>query len=225
MFEIYNLEKSFTSEYVKRRKTIANVRIALMDFKEKENRLDDFKHNVIPCLRNEILSKSIVITDHEFDVIIKDKSQLFNKTCTRIIFKEYLENHKMKVSELQLILNDLHESFLLKQTKTKKSSTKSVTKKNVSKKVVSAEKNVSKKVVSAKLNTPISQTISNDDGVKVANAKKVVSAKLNTPISQTNVSKKVVSNDDGVKVANAKKVVSNSAKLKTPISQTNVLKK
>ena len=197
MFEIYNLEKSFTSEYVKRRKTIANVRIALMDFKEKENRLDDFKHNVIPCLRNEIQSKSIVITDHEFDDIIKDKSQLFNKACTRIIFKEYLEDHKMKVSELQVILNDLHDSFLLTQTKTKKS------------------KNVSKKVVSAKLKTLISQTnaskkvVSNDDGVKVANAKKVVSAKLNTPISKTNVSKKVVSNDDGVKVAIAKKLVSN----------------
>ena len=117
MFEIYNLEKRFTSEYVKRRKTIANVRIALMDFKEKEDRLDDFKHNVIPCLRNEILSKSIVITDHEFDVIIKDKSQLFNKTCTRIIFKEYLENHKMKVSELQLILNDLYEPFFFNHKK------------------------------------------------------------------------------------------------------------
>ena len=161
MFEIYNLEKSFTSEYVKRRKTIANVRIALMDFKEKEDRLDDFKHNVIPCLRNEIQSKSIVITDHEFDDIIKDKSQLFNKTCTRIIFKEYLEDHKMKVSELQVILNDLHDSFLLTQTKTKKS------------------KNVSKKVVSAKLKTLISQTnaskkvVSNDDGVKVAISKKI----------------------------------------------------
>ena len=119
MFEIYNLEKSFTSEYVKRRKTMANVRIALMDFKEKENRLEDFKYNVIPCLRNEIQSKSIVITDHEFDDIITDKSQLFNKACTKIIFKDYLENHKMKVSELQLILNDLYESFLLKQTKPK----------------------------------------------------------------------------------------------------------
>ena len=185
MFEIYNLEKSFTSEYVKRRKTIANVRIALMDFKEKENRLDDFKHNVIPCLRNEIQSKSIVITDHEFDDIIKDKSQLFNKACTRIIFKEYLEDHKMKVSELQVILNDLHDSFLLTQTKTKKS------------------KNVSKKVVSAKLKTLISQTnaskkvVSNDDGVKVAIAKKLVSniddgidKKITTPISsKTKVSK------------------------------------
>ena len=156
MFEIYNLEKSFTSEYVKGRKKMANVRIALMDFKEKKDRLDDFKHNVIPCLRNEILSKSIVITDHEFDVIIKDKSQLFNKTCTRIIFKEYLENHKMKVSELQLILNDLYESFLLKQKKTKKSSTKSLSRKTMVEAVT--EKNVSKKVVSDKLNTPISQT-------------------------------------------------------------------
>jgi len=210
---------------------MANVRIALMDFKEKENRLDDFKYNVIPCLRNEIQSKSIVITDHDFDDIITDKSQLFNKACTKIIFKDYLENHKMKVSELQLILNDLYESFLLKQKKTKKSSTKSLSRKTMVEAVT--EKNVSKKVVSDKLNTPISQTnaskkvVSNDDGVKVANAKKAVSnsAKLNTPISQTNVSKKVVSNDDGVKVATAKKVVYNSAKLNTPISQTNVSKK
>ena len=117
---------------------MVNVRIALMDFKEKENRLKDFEYNVIPCLRNEILSKSVVIHDHEFGVdTITGKSQLFNKACTKIIFKDYLENHKMKVSELQLILNDLYESFLLKK-KTKKSSTKSrkttveaVTEKNV----------------------------------------------------------------------------------------------
>ena len=143
MFEIYNLEKRFTSEYVKRRKTMANVRIALMDFKEKENRLEDFKYNVIPCLRNEILSKSIVIHDHEFGDTESDNSQLFNKTCTKIIFKDYLENHKMKVSELQLILNDLYESFLLKKTKTKKSSTKSLSRKTTVEAVI--EKNVSKK--------------------------------------------------------------------------------
>ena len=119
MFEIYNLEKSFTSEYVKGRTKMANVRIALMDFKEKENRLEDFKYNVIPCLRNEILSKSIVIHDHEFGDTITDKSQLFNKACTKIIFKDYLENHKMKVSELQLILNDLYESFFFNHKKKK----------------------------------------------------------------------------------------------------------
>ena len=100
MFEIYNLEKSFTSEYVKGRKKIVNVTINLMDFKEKQNRLEDFEYNVIPCLRNEILSKSIVIHDHEFGVAtITDKRQLFNMTCTKIIFKDYLENHNMKVSE------------------------------------------------------------------------------------------------------------------------------
>ena len=221
------------------KKKMVNVRIRLMDFKEKENRLKDFEYNVIPCLRNEILSKSAVIHDHEFGVdTITDKSQLFNKACTKIIFKDYLEKHRMKVSELQLILNDLYESFLLKKTKTKKSSTKSrkttieaVTDKNVSKKVVSAklntpsstksrkttveavtEKNVSKKVVSDKLNTP-SSTKSRKTTVEAVSeknvSKKVVSAKLNTPISQTNVSKKIVSNDDGVKVATAKKVVSN----------------
>ena len=54
---------------------MVNVRIALMDFKEKENRLKDFEYNVIPCLRNEILSKSIVIHDHDFGVdTINDKS-------------------------------------------------------------------------------------------------------------------------------------------------------
>ena len=88
MFEIYNLEKSFTSEYVKGRKKIANVTITLMNFKEKKNRLEDFEYNVIPCLWNEITSKSIVIHDHDFGVdTINDKSQLFNMACTKIILK------------------------------------------------------------------------------------------------------------------------------------------
>ena len=74
MFEIYNLEKSFTSEYVKGRKKIANVTISLMHFKEKKNRLEDFEFNVKHCLRNEITSKSIVIHEHEFGVdTINDK--------------------------------------------------------------------------------------------------------------------------------------------------------
>ena len=154
-----------------------------MDFKEKENRLKDFEYNVIPCLWNEILSKSAVIHDHEFGVdTITDKSQLFNKACTKIIFKDYLETHRMKVSELQLILNDLYESFLLKKTKTKKSSTKS--RKTTIEAVT--EKNVSKKVVSAKLNTP-SSTKSRKTTVEAVTeknvSKKVVSAKLNTPSS------------------------------------------
>ena len=89
-----------------------------MNFKEKKNRLEDFEYNVIPCLWNEILSKSIVIHDHEFGVdTIIDKSQLFNMACTKIIFKDYLENNNMKVSELQLILNDLYASFSSKKQK------------------------------------------------------------------------------------------------------------
>ena len=120
MFEIYNLEKSFTSEYVKGRKKIANVTITLMNSKEKKNRLEAFEYNDKPCLRNEILSKSIVDHDHEFGVdTIIDKGQLFNMACTKIIFKDYLENNNMKVSELQLILNDLYASFSSKKTKTK----------------------------------------------------------------------------------------------------------
>ena len=55
-------------------KKIVNVTINLMDFKEKQNRLEDFEYNVIPCLRNEILSRSIVIHDHESGVdTITDK--------------------------------------------------------------------------------------------------------------------------------------------------------
>ena len=113
MFEIYNLEKSFTSEYVKGRKTIANVTISLMNFKEKKNRLEDFEFNVKHCPRNEITSKSIVIHEHEFGVdTINDKSQLFNMACTKIFFKDYLENNNMKVSELQPILNNVYASFI-----------------------------------------------------------------------------------------------------------------
>ena len=113
MFEIYNLEKSFTSEYVKGRKKIANVTITLTNFKEKKNRLEDFDYNVKPCLRNDSTSKSIVIHYHDFGVdTINDKSQLFNMACTKIIFKDYLENNNMKVSELQPILNDVYASFI-----------------------------------------------------------------------------------------------------------------
>ena len=79
----------------------------------EKNRLDAFEYNVKPCLRNEIISKSIVDHDHEFVVDkIFDKSQLFNMACTKIIFKDYLENNNMKVSELQLILNDVYASFI-----------------------------------------------------------------------------------------------------------------
>ena len=69
--------------------------------------MEDFDYNVKHCLRNEITSKSIVINDFGVDTI-DDAGQLFNMVCTKIIFKDYLENNNMKVSELQLILNDVY---------------------------------------------------------------------------------------------------------------------
>ena len=122
MFEINNLEKKFTLEYVKGRKTFANVTISLMDFKEKKNRLEDIDYNVKHCLRNEITSMSIVIHDFGVDTI-NDKGQLFNMACAKNKFKDYLENNNIKVSELQPILNDVYASFIKdnssKNTKTK----------------------------------------------------------------------------------------------------------
>ena len=195
MFDIYNLEKSFTSEYVKGRKKIVNVTINLMDFKEKQNRLEDFEYNVIPCLRNEILSRSIVIHDHESGVdTITDKRQLFNMTCTKIVFKDYLENHNMKVSELQLILNDLYESFSLNKIKTKKSSNKAssrnttvedVTEKNISTEVVT---NIEKMLVK-KTEIEITSTSADKDKSKLSNNENT------DQISDTKMSEKEKPND------------------------------
>ena len=101
IFEIYNLETSFTSEYVTGQKKIANVTILLMDF----------DYNVKHCLRNEITSKSTVIDEFGVDNI-DDADLLFNMICTKIMFKYYLEDNNMRVCELHAILNDVYQSFI-----------------------------------------------------------------------------------------------------------------
>ena len=141
-----------------------------MDFKEKKNRLENFDYNVKHCLRNEITSKITVINDFRVDTI-DDAGQLFNMACTKIFFKDYLENNNMKVSELQPILNDVYASFIndnsSKKPKTKKSSFKSSSRKTTVE--ADTENNISNKVVS----------INNDSGVQVA---KITNQKLKNNI-------------------------------------------
>ena len=81
-----------------------------MDLKQKRDRLDNYDYNVKHCLRNEIKSKSIV--NNKFGVdSISDAGRTFNFACTKIMFKDYLEDNK-KVCELQIIINDLYNSFV-----------------------------------------------------------------------------------------------------------------
>ena len=115
-------------------------------------------------------------------------------TCTKIVFKDYLENHNMKVSELQLILNDLYESFSLNKTKTKKSSNKAssrnttvedVTEKNISTEVVT---NIEKMLVK-KTEIEITSTSADKDKSKLSNNENT------DQISDTKMSEKEKPND------------------------------
>ena len=133
MFEIYNLEKSFTPQYVKGRGEIANISIQLMDFNQKADRLDNLNFNVKPCLHNEIKFKSCV--NNEFGIDHSDAGQMFNFVCTQIIFKDYLEHNKMKVNKLQVIINNLYHKFV-KEIFAKKSSKKSSSKSSSKKQIV-----------------------------------------------------------------------------------------
>ena len=82
-----------------------------MVFNRKQDRLNNFDYNFKLCLQNEIKSKSYV--NNEFGVSrMSDAGQMFNFACTHIIFKYYLENNNMKVCELQVIVNDLYNSFV-----------------------------------------------------------------------------------------------------------------
>ena len=111
MFEIYNLETSFTPQYVKKRTKTANVFTSLMDFNQKKDGLDNFDYNVKHFLRNEIKSKSIA--NNEFGVdSISNVGRTFNFAYTKILFKDYLEDNNMKVYKLQVIINDLYNSFV-----------------------------------------------------------------------------------------------------------------
>ena len=153
-----------------------------MDFKQKKDRLDDFDYNVKHCLRNEITSKSTVIDEIGVDNI-DDAGRLFNFACTKIMFKNYLEDNTMKVCELQVILNDVYLSFVNDVTSNKPNDEKNSAKKSSRKTTVGAEtkNNTFNKVVS-----------SNDDGV-VKDSKKTKQKLKN------NISNKVVfSNDDVV---------------------------
>ena len=82
-----------------------------MDFKQQKDRLDDFDYNVKHCHRNEISSKSTVIDELVVDNI-DAAGRSFNIACTKIMFKDYLEDNNMKVCELQVILNDVYQSFI-----------------------------------------------------------------------------------------------------------------
>ena len=65
-------------------------------FQAKKDQFDNFDYNVKHCLRNEIKSKSIV--NNEFGVdSISDAGRTFNFVCTKIMFKNYLEDNNMIV--------------------------------------------------------------------------------------------------------------------------------
>ena len=126
-----------------------------MDFKQQKDRLDDFDYNVKHCHRNEITSKSTVIDELVVDNI-DAAGRSFNIACTKIMFKDYLEDNNMKVCELQVILNDVYQSFINDVTSNKPKTKTSSAKSSSRKATVGAEteNNISNKVVS-----------SNDDGV------------------------------------------------------------
>ena len=50
MFEIYSLEQSFNEQYVKGRTKTVSVSFSLMDFTQKNDRLDNFDYNIKHCL-------------------------------------------------------------------------------------------------------------------------------------------------------------------------------
>ena len=78
MFEIYNLEKVFLRNTSKDEKN-CKCNNFIDGLQGEKIRLEDFYYNVKHYLRNEIISKSIVIRDFGVDTI-NDKGQLFNMT-------------------------------------------------------------------------------------------------------------------------------------------------
>lgn len=208
MFEIYNLDKSFTPQYVKGRGKIANVSIQLMDFNQKVNRLETFNFNVKPCLHNEIKSKSCV--NNEFG-IGHDAGHMFNLVCsTQIIFKDYLKYKKIKVNELQVIINDLYHHFLrrfLQKSHPKKTSSKSSSKKQI---VIS-----STMTQNATVNTINNNSNSVEDNVEETG---IINKKINNPLiendggaetKQKNIINLVTVNNISAKKEQKKSTISN----------------
>ena len=100
MFDIYSLEKKLF------RNTSIDEQKLPIYLTQKQDRLNKFDNNVKVCLQNEIKSKSYV--NNKFGVdYMSDASRVFNFSCTKIIFKDYLENNNTKFCELQVIFNDL----------------------------------------------------------------------------------------------------------------------
>lgn len=89
MVEVYDLEK---------RKTIANICLQLVSYTEKEKRIDSINSNINITVNDNILAQCSSFLNNESDITKVDAK--FNIGCTKIDFRFYLKEYKMKVSEL-----------------------------------------------------------------------------------------------------------------------------
>ena len=81
-----------------------------MSYAHKQVRMDTFKYKLKISLKAEILSRCSGNLNNGLDIV--NAGRMVNYTCTTIVFKFYLEENKMKVTELQVILNDLFNPFV-----------------------------------------------------------------------------------------------------------------
>ena len=119
--------------------------------------------------------------NNEFGVDrMSDAGQMFNFACTQIIFKDCLENNNMKVCELQVIVNDLYDSFVndvtTKKSRNKKSSAKSSSRKRTVNSTTSKQNitintmnNTNNKLVSVEDNLINNSIIESDVGTETKN--------------------------------------------------------
>ena len=110
---------------------VANISIQLMDFAQKQERMENYDYNVKSCLHNEIESKCCI--NNEFRKDHSDVGQMINFVCTQIKFNDYLKQSKMKVNVLQVIINALYYRFVKEITSNKSPLMKSIFKSLVKK--------------------------------------------------------------------------------------------
>ena len=76
-----------------------------MSFTDKQARMNTFNYKVKMYLKAKILSRCNGNLNNGLDNV--NIGRMFNNACTTIVFKFFLEENKMKVAELQVILDDL----------------------------------------------------------------------------------------------------------------------
>ena len=108
---------------------------------------------------------------------------MFNLACTQIIFKDYLEYHKMKVNKLQVSIDDLYHQFI-KEISAKKSSKNKISSESSSKNQIIILSTIMQNTTVNTFNNNNNNSNSEEDNVEETG---IINKKINNPVIENNV--------------------------------------